>query len=101
MSKWNPTSTKCNNLQTGNVYYDIAFTTKPVKCLGIYIGTNYDACKKLNWDARLSKLQNLGFQWRKRKLTQQGKISVINSLFVPKIIYPLTVLYTSRKVDYT
>ena len=91
---------KCSGIWLGpmkdkpNVYYDIAFTTKPVKCLGIYIGTNYDACEKLNWDGILNKLENLAFQWRKRKLTLQGKITVINNLFVPKIIYPLTVLYT-------
>ena len=65
-----------------------------MKCLGIVIGTDNEACKKLNWEKTLNEIERLAFQWCKRKLTLQGKITVINTLIVPKLIYPMTVLYT-------
>ncbi len=34
-------------------YKGIHFTTKPVRCLGIYIGRNKKECERLNWENKL------------------------------------------------
>ena len=81
-----------------DIYSGIRFTNHPIKCLGIYIGTDYKACEDLNWGIKLKEIEDLTLQWRKRKLTLQGKITVINNLLIPKMIYPMTVLYTPPEV---
>ena len=95
---------KCAGIWLGSfknnpdIYSGIRFTNHPIKCLGIYIGMDYKACKDLNWGKKLKEIEDLTLQWRKRKLTLQGKITVINDLHIPKMVYPMTVLYTPPEV---
>ena len=95
---------KCAGIWLGSfknnphIYSGIRFTNHPIKCLGIYIETDYKACEELNWGKKLKEIEDLTLQWRKRKLTLQGKITVINNLLIPKMIYPMTVLYTPPEV---
>ena len=90
---------KCSGMWNGpiieksNVFCNITFSTNPLKCLSLYIGTDTKACKNLNWEKILNDLETLVFQWGKRKLTLHGKVTVIKNVLVPKLVYPMTVLH--------
>ena len=74
------------------VYKNITFTGNPVKCLGIYVGHNSEKCLELNWKAKLNKIENLLHQWSKRNLSLFGKIEVIKTYILSKIVFNATVL---------
>ena len=55
-----------------------------------YTDTNYNIMK--NIEPKLQEFKNCLKQWQHRKLTLIGKITVIKTFALPKLIYPLTVL---------
>lgn len=57
------------------------------KCLGIMIGHDNASNDIFNWKEKLSKIKNVLLTWKARDLTQIGKITVIKSLLVSKIIF--------------
>ena len=61
----------------------VQFSEKPVKALGIYFGHDTKECEKLNWEAKIAKIESLISTWRKRNLTMIGKILIIKSLVLP------------------
>ena len=71
---------------------NIKWTNEPIKYLGIYIAIDQEICYPLNWVSKLGKMQKLCDTWRTRKLTLQGKITVIKSLILPQIIFSASVL---------
>ena len=81
------------------MFQNIHWTGKPVKCLGIYLGHDKDACDHLNWHKRLDKVEKVLIQWHKRKLTLYSKVEVIKRYALSKIIYPLSVLSTPTFVN--
>ena len=92
---------KCNVLKAGSLKTsNIKFCdTKPfqwksdyAKALGMffYTDTNYNIMK--NIEPKLQEFKNCLKQWQHRKLTLIGKITVIKTFALPKLIYPLTVL---------
>ena len=91
---------KCQGLWLGqlkgneDVFEKIQFMTEPIKCLGIYIGTDIEKCKNKNWENKITSIQQLLLKWSNRKLTIFGKVAVINSLVIPKLIYNFSVLTT-------
>ena len=75
-----------------NLKTDISFSEGPIKCLGIYVGTNIENCSSLNWDKKVNDIDILLPKWKKRKLTVIGKSVVLKSLVMPKPVYYMTVL---------
>ena len=70
----------------------ISFSEGPIKCLGIYVGTNIENCSSLNWDKKVNDIDILLSKWKKRKLTLIGKSVVLKRLVMPKLVYYMTVL---------
>ena len=66
----------------------IKWTQDPVRCLGIYIGNDKAKCDHLNWSQKLIKIQSELHAWKKRSLTLFGKIAIIKTLSIPKLLYP-------------
>ena len=89
---------KCQGIWLGqlkgskNVFHQINFTKEPIKCLGIYIGTEAEKCTTKNWDKKITEVEELLLKWSVRKLTLYGKATVINSLIIPKLIYNCSIL---------
>ena len=89
---------KCQGIWLGqlkgseNVFQQINFTKEPIKCLGIYIGTEAEKCTTKNWDKKITEVEELLLKWSNRKLTLYGKATVINSLIIPKLIYNCSIL---------
>ena len=91
---------KCQGIWLGDLkgngtimmFENIPFTTEPVKCLGIYIGTDSEKCQTKNWEKKLTEIEHLLINWSNRKLTLYGKAVIINSLVIPKLIYNFALL---------
>jgi hypothetical protein len=62
----------------------------PEKILGIFFG-NVD-CTRLNWEAKIQKINNIIAAWRHRELSYKGKALVINGLLASTLWYHATSL---------
>jgi len=81
-------SLKDSKKEVGN----ISWTTDPVKTLGVYFGHDKKAKEKLNWDDKLCKIKHSFDQWRKRNITLVGRITIIKTFAISKIVYLATAL---------
>ena len=69
------------------IFYGINFTNKPVKCLGVFVGHNLNKLNSLNWDKNLLKLERTVETWKSRDLTLFGKITIIKTLALSKLLF--------------
>ena len=65
----------------------IKWSTDPIRCLGVYVGTNCKKCDNLNWWSKLPKIQSQLTLWKMRNLTIIGKITLIKHLIIPKLLF--------------
>ena len=70
----------------------VKVTKKPVKILGIYFSTDKSENDVNNFDRKLSELESLISIWNRRNLSLVGKINIIRSLAIPKIMYSCNML---------
>ncbi|MCP3887294.1 MAG: hypothetical protein GY702_00255, partial [Desulfobulbaceae bacterium] len=70
----------------------IKWTQTPIRYLGIHIGHETLLCEKLNWTSKIEELQKLLDSWRTRNLSLQGKILIIKTLALPKLVYSASML---------
>ena len=68
------------------------WNSESAKALGITFYTDTKLIYSKNFDTKLESFQNCLKSWMHRKLSLLGKITVIKSLAIPKLVYPLTVL---------
>ena len=62
-------------------------TSSNVRYLGINIGYDNETVIQENWSKKLIKLSNLLELWKKRKLSMFGKIVVLKTLAISKLIF--------------
>ena len=70
--------------------YGIKFNNGPVRCLGIYVGHDKQACYQKNWIDKLEKFQKLLDSWRTRDLTLFGKVLIIKTLALSQLVFSAT-----------
>ena len=70
----------------------IEWSSDKAKALGITFHTNHELFIKENIDKKIEEFNNVLKQWQHRKISILGRITVIKSLALLKLIYPLTVL---------
>lgn len=68
-----------------------------IKTLEIFIGQNKEMCYNKNWTKYVDDLEKLFESWKTRKLTIFGKVCVINSLAIPKVLYTGSILNLPNK----
>ena len=68
------------------------WTSTEAKTLGITFNTNRTKLIELNLNPKLKEFEKCIENWKKRNLTTLGKITVLKTFALPKLIYPLTVL---------
>ena len=93
---------KCEGLWVGNKSHkqknckscNIKWPQDPIRCLGIFIGHDEKQCFQLNWRKKIDDMERVLDSWNKRNLTYFGKIQVIKSLAISKIIYAATMTCT-------
>ena len=89
---------KCEGIWLGalkhnpNIFEGVKFSKCPVKCLGIYVGTDQTECEKWNWEKNISEIEKLLLIWSSRTLTYYGKIVVINNLILILILILIVLL---------
>ena len=71
---------------TLKTYSGISLSNECLKCLGIYVGNNKEKCMELNWNDKIRKMKNILKIWEKRPLTIFGKVVLVNTLCLSKII---------------
>ena len=72
--------------------------SKEVKALGVYFGHSKENCIKLNWDSKYQQCEKIIENWKKRKLTFYGKITIIKTLLLPKFTYQFHSNYVPENV---
>ena len=90
---------KCNVLKAGSLKTFRFCENKHFQCksdyakaLGMFFYTDTKQNLLQNITPKLQDFKNCLKQWQHRKLTLIGKITVIKTFALPKLIYPLTVL---------
>ena len=71
---------------------DFVWTSDNASTLGIVFTNEKYKYQKLNLEPKLKEFENCLNRWKKHKLSLIGKITVIKTFALPKLIYPLTVL---------
>jgi len=66
---------------------NITWTTDTVKALGVYFGHDIKKRQKLNWDKKLEDLEKCLRTWKSRELTLLGRILIVKTFAVSKLIY--------------
>lgn len=77
---------------------NIKWPLEPIKYLGIYIGHDTEMCYKLNFEDKIKLLENTLKQAEKRNLSLFGKVCIIKSLALSKIVYTSMCLVIPDKV---
>ena len=69
-----------------------SWNSNKASCLGMVFKTNRENSLSSNLEPKIIEFEKCLMQWRHRKLSLMGKIVVIKSYALPKLIYPLTSL---------
>jgi hypothetical protein len=71
----------------------INWSQGPINILGVSIPiVDRHLIHKLNYDSKLQDMQTILNMWQCRQLTLQGKITILKSLIMPKLVYNATML---------
>jgi hypothetical protein len=73
-------------------HHDLHWKELPISLLGITITDNLDTNMKENFTSKLESIDILTKIWSGRSLSMKGKLTIINSILIPKLIYPSTIL---------
>ena len=68
--------------------YGLEWKTLPVSLLGITIASDKDTIIKENFEDKIQGIELLTRIWSRRNLSIKGKLTIINSILIPKLIYP-------------
>ena len=68
--------------------------------LGIVISKDSTEYQNYLWNFKphIDKIRNICLDWRNRNISLKGKVTIINSLIFPTVLYPATVIYTPQRV---
>ena len=68
-----------------------------IKTLGVWLSINQEENIRLNYEEKLEKIKSCLNNWKLRRLTLLGKITVIKSLAASQLVYILAPLKTNQK----
>ena len=69
-----------------------------LKYLGIFIGNEDDILCPMNWNDKLNEIKAVLQSWAKRELSLFGKILVIKSLAISRVVMAATLLTVPNKL---
>ena len=82
----------CNNM------FNLNWSDGPVHTLGVTISKDAREILETNFDARLKMFGNILDIWNTRGLSLKGKVTILKSLAIPKLLYPMSVLPVPNNV---
>ena len=80
---------------------NFVWTSTSAKTLGIIFHTDRNQLLQLNLTPKIEEFKKCLEVWKKRNLTTLGKITVIKTFALPKLIYPLTNLHNPSQETIT
>ena len=66
---------------------------EPILSLGVFFSHNQTDADVLNFDAKIRDLEKSREIWKRRKLTLYGKINIVSTLDLSKLIFTASVLH--------
>ena len=72
--------------------FDIAWPSEPIYALGIYFSYDEVTAFKKNFEQKLYLMKNILNLWKSRRLTLHGRIIILKSLALSKLVYNTSVL---------
>jgi hypothetical protein len=76
----------------------LKLSVEPIRYLGIWFSKDKILKEYKNFRHKLEKIENLLKMWKRRDLSLKGKITVLKSLAVSQMIFPLTMLAASEDI---
>ena len=76
-----------NHISRDKKIGNINWSNGPIKALGIYFGQNKQECIRFNWEDKIKNVENIIKNWLKRNLIFFGKIKIIKTLILSKLVY--------------
>ena len=68
-------------------HLNIIWNPDKFKILGVWFSTNLKECERLNYDEKLSEVKLLFKIWLKRLITPLGRVAVLKSLILSKLVH--------------
>ena len=65
---------------------------EPVNALGVFFSHNQESANRLNFGEKIRNLEKTLITWQRRNLTLYGKIKIVKTLGISKLIYSASVL---------
>ena len=72
--------------------FNLKWTSDPISTLGITISNDAQFILKNIFEPRLKKFDNILNMWTSRGLSLKGRITILKSLALPILLYPMSVL---------
>jgi hypothetical protein len=72
--------------------FGLKWSKGTINLLGVTLGEDTNLSIDENFKKRIEGIETLTKIWAGRNLSMKGKLTIINSLLVPKLIYPCTIL---------
>ena len=72
--------------------YKFKWPQEPIRALGVFFCYNSDDENNLNFGEKISNLEKTLNSWKRRKLTLHGRIKIVKTLGLSKLIYNTSVL---------
>ena len=72
--------------------YNFRWPQEPIRALGVFFSYNSDEANNLNFGEKIRKLGKTLNGWKRRKLTLHGRIKIVKTLGLSKLIYNTSVL---------
>lgn len=76
-----------NSLKKYMPHLDIQWNPKQFKILGIWFTNDLEECVKLNFDDKFKEIKILFQAWLRRELTPLGRVAVLKSLILSKLVF--------------
>ena len=77
---------------------EIKIRTGCFKTLGVWFSKNVKEMVSLNFEERLEDMRKILCIWNARNLSLKGRITIIKSLVLPKVIFLLSLVYVPKEV---
>jgi len=81
-----------NKPHSSNTTFGLTWCTTPFRYLGIWFSTDPIQMEYKNYRHRLDKIRNLLKIWRQRDLSLKGKVTILRSLALSQLLFPMSLL---------
>jgi exonuclease III len=84
--------------EKGQKDFGLKWNTLPINLLGISITNDENRSIQDNFAKKVDSINILTKLWSTRNLSMKGKLTIIKSILIPKLVYPCTILITPPEI---